>query len=125
MKQPLFEYDDEADEITVDFGSGTRRVELYVNANKVASLRAEVEALREDHKYACDVADNLRAEIKTLRNQAVANAEDAERYRIVKNSAIFGCDLSGMMHWSFMVYPHRQKGFNFDLAIDALRGEGE
>lgn len=54
MKQPLFEYDDEADEITVDFGSGTRRVELYVNANEVASLRAEVEA----HRWRC-VADEM------------------------------------------------------------------
>ena len=41
-----FEYSKHADVVIVDFGSGTRRAEHYVNANTLDRLRAENERLK-------------------------------------------------------------------------------
>lgn len=100
--------------------------ETLSHIDRIAALMDEAERLREDHKYACDVADNLRAEIKTLRNQAVANTEDAERYRWLRSH---GLDRSnGFYHVSWQQeydddYPCSDE--EIDAAIDEAIREGK
>jgi len=66
MKVPLFEYDEKADEITVDFHAGTRRVELYVNANEIDRLRAENEQLQKEIQNCCQALNDEERENERL-----------------------------------------------------------
>jgi hypothetical protein len=59
-----FEYDESSDEVIVDFGCGTRRVECYVNANQLAAL----ERLRYVSANQLAALERLRAENKSMVN---------------------------------------------------------